>query len=132
MGQQVYGYGLTEHEYSVSVPAIMTGDGELIIYISAHGGGTVGEAYAGNGWDYLVTHDGRIVLEGSDIRSAPGRAAGHAEMARTLASFLSAAGESLALSGESSEYAGEYSADEAEWLAAEYERLGAFASGDFS
>jgi len=135
-GQQIYGYDASEHEYAVEVPPIMAGAGEISLYLSAHGGGTVGKAYAGNGWDYLVVADGRTVLEGSDLRSPQGRPAGHAEMARALASFLSAAGESFALRGEASEYAGdssreaEYSAAEAEWLAAEYERLGMFAAED--
>ena len=132
MGKQIYGYSPAEHEYSVSVPKTSwrgIGSDEVTIYVSAHGGGTVGEEYAGNGWDYLVTSDGRPVLEGSDLRSAEGRAAGHAEMVRTLASFLSAAGESMAHS-DTSEYASEYTADEAEWLAAEYERLGLFAAGE--
>jgi hypothetical protein len=128
MGSQLYGYSPEEHEYGVKVPGLYGGDGEVTIYISAHGGGTVGESYAANGWDYLVTSDGVTVLEGSDIRSAPARAAGHAEMARTLATFLSAAGESLAHGGSESEYAGEYSADESAWLEAEYERLGSFAA----
>lgn len=127
MGEQLYGYGPGEHEYSVTVPALSTGDTELTIYVSAHGGGTVGEAYAGNGWDYLVMSDGARMVEGSDIRSAPGRAAGHAEMARTLANFLSAAGESLYASGDESEYAAEYDEVERAFLVAEYERLGAFA-----
>jgi hypothetical protein len=131
MSKQIYGYGPAEHEYSVSVPATSwrgVASDDVMIYVSAHGGGTVGEAYAGNGWDYLVTVDGRIMLEGSDIRSAPGRAAGHAQMARTLAAFLAAAGESLSYRDSDSEYAGEYAPEQAEWLAAEYERLGAFAS----
>src|SRR6185503_869841 len=88
MGQQIYGYGPAEHEYSVTVPELTAGDPVIVIYLSAHGGGTVGEAYANNGWDYLVTSDGRPVIEGSDLRSAPARASGHAEMARALASFL--------------------------------------------
>jgi hypothetical protein len=123
VGQQIYGYGPGEHEYSVTVPPMMAGDGEITVYVSAHGGGTVGEAYADNGWDYLVTAGGRTVLEGSDIRSPAGRAAGHEETARSVASFLSAAGESLAHGGEASEYTPE----EVAWLISEYERLGLFA-----
>ncbi len=135
MGKQIYGYGPAEHEFSVAVPEAMTGDTPVMIYVSAHGGGTVGEAYAGNGWDYLVTSGDRVILEGSDIRSAEGRAAGHAEMARSLASFLSAAGESFHSHEHyqcdgwaASECASEYTPEQAEWLAAEYERLGMFAS----
>jgi hypothetical protein len=127
MGEQLYGYSAGEHEYAETVPALYGSDAALVIYVSAHGGGTVGEAYANNGWDYLVTYDGQTMLEGSDLRSPEGRPASHAEMARSLASFLSAAGESLHYSGDRSEYAGEYSASEAEWLAAEGERLGLFA-----
>jgi hypothetical protein len=122
----LYGYSTSEHEYSVSVPALCRGDSEVRIYLSAHGGGTVGESYAGNGWDYLVTDDGRAVLDGADLRSPAGRPAGHAEMARALASFLSAAGESLALYGDDPAEP-DYSPGQAEWLAANYERLSLFA-----
>jgi hypothetical protein len=122
----LYGYSTSGHEYSVSVPALCRGDSEIIIYLSAHGGGTVGESYAGNGWDYLVTDDGRVILTGSDLRSAPARAASHAQMARSLASFLSAAGESLALYGDDPAEP-DYSPGQAQWLAANYERLSLFA-----
>jgi len=132
MGQQIYGYTPAEHEFSVTVPQLMTGDPELIIYMSAHGGGTVGETYAGNGWDYMVTESGRTVLEGSDIRSAEGRPAGHAEMCVALCSFLGAAGESFRHSAGESEYATDYSAEEAEWLSANCERLGLYAQDEDS
>jgi hypothetical protein len=131
MGKQLYGYSRDEHEYEVSIPQIMTDDGPLIICMSAHGGGTVGKSYAGNGWDYAVyDEDGFPVIEGSDLRSPAGRPAGHAEMARALASFLSDYGESFALAGFTigDGDTPEYSPDEAEWLAANYERLGSFAS----
>jgi len=97
MGDQLYNYTRDQHEYHIEVPPVMTGDEALEICVSAHGGGTVGKAYAGNGWDYAVYHDGLLVIEGSDIRSPEGRPAGHAETARSLASFLSAAGEHAAL-----------------------------------
>lgn len=131
MGTTLYGYTTDEREYSVSVPEIMTGDTEVRIYLSAHGGGTVGESYAGNGWDYLVTDDGVTVIEGSDLRSPEGRPADHAEMAQSLASFLSAAGEHFAYrhsqcGSSSCDYWDDYSDDEADWLAANYERLGLF------
>lgn len=139
MGTQLYDYTRTEHEYSVNVPQLMVNDPELVIYMSAHGGGTVGESYAGNGWDYAVYEvcEGtcrcyELILEGSDLRSPAGRPAGHAEMAEALASFLSAAGEHFSYGharychGEC-DYAGEYSPDEQEWLAANYERLSLFA-----
>lgn len=126
MGTQAYGYGPAEHEYHVNVPQLYRDDPTVTLYLSAHGGGTVGEAYAGNGWDYLVTENGNTILEGSDLRSAPGRAAGHAEMAETLAHFLGAAGESLSMSGDRSEYASEYSETGREWLAANHERLSLF------
>lgn len=126
MGTQVYRYTPAEHEYHVNVPQLYRDDPTVTLYLSAHGGGTVGEEYAGNGWDYLVTEAGQTVLEGSDLRSAPGRAAGHAEMAESLAYFLGAAGESLQHSGIRSEYVNEYSGSEAEWLAANHERLSLF------
>ena len=131
MGQQLYGYGPDEHEYSVDVPAINTGDDvKITLYLSAHGGGTVGEEYAANGWDYLVTADGVTVLEGSDIRSAEARAAGHAEMARSLATFLAADGESLSHAYYGTRQGEQYGEAEAEFLAANYERLGCFALGE--
>jgi hypothetical protein len=136
MGTQLYGYTTDEHEYSVTVPETMiSGDPELIIYMSAHGGGTVGEEYANNGWDYMITEAGETILEGSDLRSPQGRPAGHAEMALTLAGFLSAYGESFhyhthyARDGwQSSEFADGYTETEAEWLAANYERLSEFSA----
>lgn len=130
MGEQLYGYSPAEHEYSVKVPEITTGEAELVIYLSAHGGGTVGEEYRANGWDYLVTEAGRPVLEGSDLRSGDGRAAGHAEMARTLASFLASDGESFAYHPGRAELTAHYSAEEAAWLAANHERLSSFAGED--
>ena len=51
----------------------------------------------------------------------------HADMARTLANFLAAAGESLRYSGDRSEYAAEYSGAAREFLESEYERLAMFA-----
>jgi hypothetical protein len=130
MGAQLYGYTAAEHEYSVSVPQLMTDDPELMIYVSAHGGGTVGESYADNGWDYMVAESGSMILQGSDIRSPEGRAAGHAETARSLASFLSAYGESFRGRPVREGYTpgGEYSAEEAEWLSANYERLSMFSA----
>lgn len=128
MGETIYGYSPDEHEYSADVPQLTVGDPPLRIYISAHGGGTVGESYAHNGWDYLVTEDGRTVLEGSDIRSGLG--ATHGDMARSLAVFLSAAGESfhyhehVSRDGwQQSEHASGYTPGEAAWLEANYERL---------
>lgn len=129
MGPQLYGYLREDHEYVTEVPELSAGDGELIICLSAHGGGTVGQAYAGNGWDYLVIAGGITVLEGSDLRSAEGRPAGHAEMARSLCSFLSAAGESLAYRGDRSDYAAEYGEHARQWLISQHERLALFAEG---
>lgn len=126
----LYGYALDEHEFRAEVPPMMiTGDRRIVIGLSAHGGGTVGKAYADNGWDYVVyvstppAHLARVI-SGSDLRSAPARAAGHLEMARTLCAFLAAAGESLHWSGDDSRYAAEYPDGPArDFLAAEYERL---------
>ena len=135
MGTQLYGYTKDEHEYSVTVPQLSTDDPELIIYMSAHGGGTVGKSYAGNGWDYMITESGETILEGSDIRSPAGRPAGHAEMAASLADFLSAYGDSFHShehnrrdGWQASEFADGYTEQEAEWMAANYERLGMFSA----
>jgi hypothetical protein len=135
MGTQLYGYTATEHEYSVTVPQLSTDDPEMIIYMSAHGGGTVGESYAGNGWDYMITEAGEVILQGSDIRSAEGMAAGHAAMAVSLAGFLSAYGESFHShehyqrdGWRESEYADGHTEQEAQWLAANYERLSMFSA----
>lgn len=134
MGTQLYGYTADEHEFSVNVPQLSSDDPELVIYVSAHGGGTVGESYANNGWDYMITEAGETILQGSDIRSN-GTPATHAGMAVTLASFLSAYGESFHShehyqrdGWQASEFADSYTAEEAEWLAANYERLSMFSA----
>jgi hypothetical protein len=117
-----------DYEYSVFVPSLYVApndDPNIIIRISAHGGGTVGEAYAHNGWTYSVEVAGTEVITGDDIRSNATPAT-HAGMARTLAGFLSAAGESLRYSGDRSEYAAEYSGSAREFLGSEYERLAMF------
>lgn len=118
-----------EYEYSVTVPSLWAApndDQDIVIRISAHGGGTVGESYAHNGWTYAVEVDEVTVITGDDLRSNA-RAGSHAGMARTLASFLSAAGESLCLSGNRSEYASEYSDEARGMLENEYERFSMFA-----
>jgi hypothetical protein len=117
------------HEYTTGVTPIYRSDGEhaVMIGISAAGGGTVGIAYASNRWSYTVTVDGEPVITGDDLRSG-GLGSTHAEMTRSLANFLAAAGESLSLFDDRSEYAGEYTPAQQEFLAAEYERFGMFAT----
>jgi hypothetical protein len=112
-------------EYEVTVPERYPGDPEIVIAISAMGGGTVGKTYRDNRWEYAVKVNGDVLITGDDLRSG-GMASGHAWMARTLAIFLSAAGESLRYSGDSSDYAGEYTGKVREFLEAEYERLSLF------
>ncbi len=133
MGTQLYGYSRTEHEYQVLVPKTMSDDGWITIYLSAHGGGTIGKSYAGNGWDYAVYDGDSLVIEGSDIRSPEGRPAGHAETARSLCSFLSYYGEGFSYGDRSElDYADEYTEPGQEWLAANHERLAMFASEECS
>ena len=137
----MYGYEidldemLTDAEYRVTVPPMYRNSEEptIEILISAVGGGTMGETYANNGWMYVVLADGAPILSGADIRSG-GIPAGHAEMAATLCSFLSAAGESFYYhrGDESrSDYASEpayQSPGVREFLVSETERLSAFAT----
>ena len=132
MGSQLYGYTTDEHEFSIVVPKMYERDSDMVIYISAHGGGTVGESYSDTGWDYMVTDNGLTVLEGQDLRSG-GTPGSHEGMAATLASFLSATGESFQYhenvnrDRSQSDYADDYTVSEAEWLMANHERLGLFA-----
>lgn len=84
---------LADVEYSVDVPELCTGDAKVRIEISAVGGGTVGKSYAWNMWMYNVIYDGQLVITGDDLGSN-GTPATHAEMAVSLAGFLSATAES--------------------------------------
>jgi hypothetical protein len=130
---------LSEHEYTVTVPGMyaptlptMDGQGEQAVKIglSKLGGGTIGNTYSGS-WEYAVEVNGVIVIEGNDLRSGA-LGATHAEMANTLANFLSATGESLhsaEMSGRESEYADEYDEDARAFLTSDYERLSLFAEG---
>ena len=116
---------LADHEYSVTVASLyVTGDPDIMIYMSAHGGGTVGEAYAHNGWAYAVTVSGNEIYAGDDLRSGATPAT-HEAMARTLASFLAAAGRIAPLVRRPVGVRGRSRAVR-EVLAAEYERLGMF------
>lgn len=81
-------------EYSIDVPELTSGDPQVTIEISAVGGGTVGQFYAGNRWEYNVLCDGKVVITGDDLRSAPAAGSTHAEMAVCLAGFLGAYAES--------------------------------------
>ena len=123
---------LADHEYSVEVPSMYAApsdDPSVTIHLSAHGGGTVGQAYAHNGWTYAVVVDGTEIITGDDLRTNATPAT-HAGMAATLANFLAAAGESLHYHdqrGTESDYADEYPAGPVrDFLTAEYERLSMF------
>ena len=118
---------LDEHELIVIVPPMQSNDPTIQIGISAHGGGTIGRAYAHNGWDYVVMVADEAVIEGSDLRSGAAEAT-HRQMVFTLCSFLSAAGESLQYSKKDSEYVDKYSELQQEFLISEHERLGMFAA----
>lgn len=124
------------YEYSVDVPSMYVtpnDDPAITIYVSAAGGGTVGEEYAHNDWYYAITVNGREFITGEDIRTnaTPGS---HASIARTLASVLSAYGESFHYhdhmrrdGSENSEYAHDYTQEQRDFLSAEYERFSSFA-----
>ena len=123
-----------DYEYSIDVPPIYFSadvpcqylNSVITISISAVGGGTVGKAYADNGWEYAVSVNGAEILSGNDLRSGSTPMT-HAQMARRVADSLSAAGESP-----------DYASWEAhlchncetvrDFLIAEYERLGMFAN----
>lgn len=121
---------MPDHEYTVIVPPLSDDDVPVMIGISAAGGGTVGQSYADNRWDYAVYADGEMVISGQNLRS--GRmGATHAEMARTLCSFLSADGETLAHPGDDApELTDTYRMHARTFLASEYERLGLFADDE--
>jgi hypothetical protein len=113
----LYGYTLAEHEYKVTVPMLNqppSDEPTLIIAISAHGGGTVGQSYGHNGWDYAVYADGTEIANGDDLTSGTPKT--HAQMARTLAGFLPARGW--------------VTADGAAIIAAAADRLSLFAEGE--
>ena len=76
-----------EPEAVFGVPAIAGGQPSLTISIAALGGGTVGQAYADNGWIYAVHLGGEMVASGSDLRSG-GFGRTHQQMAAVLAFCL--------------------------------------------
>lgn len=123
-----YYNGPDDHEYAFDVPAQYANEAPLVIHISAVGGGEVGESYADQQWAYSVTLDSVEMLHGDDLRS--GFTSTHDEMARSLASFLSAAGESLWHRNRSSEYWDEYTEDERSFLIDSYERFSLASLGD--
>lgn len=59
----------------------------LRLAISALGGGTVGDAYANNGWIYGLWHGGRLHRSGADLRSG-GIGQTHQQMAALLTEQL--------------------------------------------
>jgi hypothetical protein len=84
------------------------------------------------------THEGRVpctyivrlndveVLRGDDVASGVGANPTEEEMVRSLAAFLSAAGESLDRSGLMSPYIDDYTLDQMLFLAHHHERFSAF------
>lgn len=117
-----------QHEYVTEVPGMyrnMPSEPTITIGMNKTGGGTLGHTYTGT-WEYAVIVNGCEIITGDDLRS--GMPDTHEGMARCLASFLAAAGESLYLSEDGeSPYAGEYTGDASVFLIGEYERLSAFA-----
>ena len=74
-------------EATYPIPAVRDGDPVLEVRIAAAGGGTVGAAYADNGWVYGVWLDGALVCSGADLRSGS-IAPTHRQMAAILADCL--------------------------------------------
>ena len=83
-------------ELVVSVPALQPGQPSLTIAIAALGGGTVGRAYADNGWVYAVHLDGDPVVSGADLCTG-GVARTHRQMAAVLAVSLADTAELVQL-----------------------------------
>ena len=114
-----------DSEYVVEVPKQYREPSEeptIVISIAAGGGGTLGKAYTYTSWSYTVESNGRELIAGDDLRSN-GTPATHAEMARTLCSFLGAAAESLTYRGDQSEYAKDYDRDARDFLITQQERF---------
>jgi hypothetical protein len=116
------------YEYAVVVPGMYADGNEPVVAIgiSKAGGGTLGESYSGT-WAYAITCDGQTVISGADMGS--GTPHTHPYMARIVADYFYAAGESLYLRAGDSEHAGEYDEAQTAFLVSEYERLGSFAEG---
>src|SRR4051812_21294748 len=74
-------------ELVVTVPALEAGQPSLTIAIAALGGGTVGRAYADNGWVSAVLLDSDLVASGADL-SCGGFARTHRQMAAALTVHL--------------------------------------------
>jgi hypothetical protein len=74
-------------ELQLTVPGLEKGQPPLVISIAALGGGTVGQAYANNGWVYAVHLDGVLVASGADLYCG-GFAYTHRQMAAILAAGL--------------------------------------------
>jgi hypothetical protein len=77
---------------------------------------------------YRVLVDGEVMIAGNDLCSREGLKPKLREMAATLMSFLSAAGETLNRSWDRSDYWDEYNDAQRDFLASSYERL--FAAGE--
>ena len=110
---------------TVVVPAISASDPPLRILIDRCGW-TDGTRPV---YHYEVVYDGEAVLVGDDLHGpATGAEPPLRAVAATLASFLSAAGESLATRGDACDYWHEYDPAQREFLAGTHERLAALAT----
>jgi hypothetical protein len=96
-------------EGTYRIPAPCDGDPVMEIRIAAIGGGTVGAAYADNGWIYGVWLDGVLACSGADLRSG-GIAHTHRHMAAILAECL--AGNAPAPLRPHGERLGQWASDE--------------------
>lgn len=120
-------------EYTVTVPKQYDNapdESEITIGITALGGGTVGRAYAGTGWQWQVRENSTLVLLAQDLRSNMTPAT-HDDMARTLAAFLSADAETLAY-GDRDALSTEYTQAQRDFIESNGERLSAFAHDPFN
>jgi hypothetical protein len=90
----------TDPEAVFEVDAVTAGQPPLTISIAALGGGTVGRAYANNGWVYAVHLDGDLVASSADLHSG-GVAKTHRHVAAVLAACLVGGATVPELAGQS-------------------------------
>lgn len=122
---------LSDFEFSTDVPGMYVTPSDepaVTIYLAAEGGGTIGEAYAGQRWHYAVLCPGRAYITGSDLRTGAAPAT-HAQAARVLADHLATIGESLywTRGTDRSEHAADYAGRVRAFLESAHERMALFA-----
>lgn len=113
---------LADVEYTFDVPTEYDRPDEdrIRIGMSAVGGGTIGKAYANNRWIWGVWVNDTLILSAADLHSNA-VAATHAEMVRTLCTFLSADGDTIACGGSPENES--YTSEQRKFLGYHNERL---------